>query len=280
MKNSEICDLNNKINELTEKLHLGLNDKNCLEQKVQQLTEEKNNQKIEIDQLFEDNKRLSQIRQEQERNLKIGEQDRLNLGNKINENNCEINNLNDKLRAHANNIEQLQNKLDDSTALNCNLQNTIKDYERQILNFRNDNDNLKKTLIKERGVRNDEEKRNEELTQMINDRERRIQILNDEYEQGKKIRQQICCDNDGFQMENDKLKEHINVLTCQNQKLIGELENVLAQDEKMNEPLSRRDKISILLRNNKMTLEQSAHTLNEFIEGGNNVGNPGSKMYS
>ena len=145
----------------------------------QQLTEEKNNQKIEIDQLFEDNKRLSQIRQEQERNLKIGEQDRLNLGNKINENNCEINNLNDKLRAHANNIEQLQNKLDDSTALNCNLQNTIKDYERQILNFRNDNDNLKKTLIKERGVRNDEEKRNEELTQMINDRELRIMANNE-----------------------------------------------------------------------------------------------------
>ncbi len=69
------------------------------------------------------------------------------------------------------------------------MQNTIKDYERQILNFRNDNDNLKKTLIKERGVRNDEEKRNEELTQIINDRERRIQILNDECEQGKRIRQ-------------------------------------------------------------------------------------------
>ena len=270
MKNSEICDLNNKINELTEKLHLGINDKSCLEQQVQQLTEEKNNQKIEIDQLFEDNKRLSQIRQEQERNLKLGEQDRLNLGNKINENNCEINNLNDKLRVHASNIEQLQNKLDNSTTLNCNLQNTIKDYERQIINFRNDNDNLKKTLIKEKNIRTEEEKRNEELSQMINERERRIQILNDEYEQNKKIRQQICCDNDGFQMENDKLKEHINVLTCQNQKLIGELENVLAQDEKMNGPLSRRDKISILLRNNKMTLEQSAHTLNEFVEGGNN----------
>jgi chromosome segregation ATPase len=281
MKNSEICDLNNKINELTEKLHLGLNDKNCLEQQVQQLTEEKNNQKIEIDQLFEDNKRLSQIRQEQERNLKLGEQDRLNLGNKINENNCEITNLNDKLRAHIGNIEQLQSKLDNSTALNCNLQNTIKDYERQIVNFRNDNDNLKKTLIKEKNVRCEEEKRNEELSQMINERERRIQILNDEYEQNKKIRQQICCDNDGFQMENDKLKEHINVLTCQNQKLIGELENVLAQDEKMNGPLSRRDKISILLRNNKMTLEQSAHTLNEFVEGGNNnLENSGDKMYA
>ena len=153
MKNAEICDLNNKINELTEKLNLGLNDKNCLEQKVQQLTEEKNNQKIEIDQLFEDNKRLSQIRQEQERNIKLGEQDRLNLGNKINQNNCEINNLNEKLRDHANNIEALQAKLDNSSNMNMNLQNTIKDYERQIMNFRNDNDNLKKNLIKERNIR-------------------------------------------------------------------------------------------------------------------------------
>ena len=283
MKNAEICDLNNKINDLSAQLNLGLNDKNCLEQKIQQLTEEKNNQKVEIDQLFEDNKKLSQIRQEQERNLKIGEQDRLNLASKINENNCEINNLNDKLRNHMCNIDQLQNKLDSSTALNCNLQNTIKDFERQINNFKNDNDNLKNNLIKEKSIRIDEEKRNEELTQMINDRDRKISLLTQEYEQGKKIHQQISCDNDGFQIENDKLKNHIQVLTCQNQKLIGELENVLAQDEKMNGPLSRRDKIAVLLRNNKITLDQSANTLNEFINcGGKNEIGGGSvnRVYS
>ena len=275
MKNAEICDLNNKINDLSGQLNLGLNDKNCLEQKIQQLTDEKNNQKIEIDQLFEDNKKLSQIRQEQERNLKLGEQDRINLASKINENNCEINNLNDKLRNHVCNIEQLQNKLDNCTALNCNLQNTIKDFERQINNFKNENDNLKNNLIKEKSIRIDEEKRNEELNQMINDRDRKITLLNQEYEQGKKIHQQISCDNDGFQIENDKLKSHIQVLTCQNQKLISELENVLAQDEKMNGPLSRRDKIAALLRNNKMTLDQSANSLNEFINcgGKNEIGN-------
>ena len=283
MKNAEICDLNNKINDLSAQLNLGLNDKNCLEQKIQQLTEEKNNQKVEIDQLFEDNKKLSQIRQEQERNLKIGEQDRLNLASKINENNCEINNLNDKLRNHMCNIDQLQNKLDSSTALNCNLQNTIKDFERQINNFKNDNDNLKNNLIKEKSIRIDEEKRNDELNQMINDRDRKIALLTQEYEQGKKIHQQISCDNDGFQIENDKLKNHIQVLTCQNQKLIGELENVLAQDEKMNGPLSRRDKIAVLLRNNKITLDQSANTLNEFINcGGKNEIGGGSvnRVYS
>ena len=282
MKNAEICDLNNKINDLSAQLRLGLNDKNCLEQKVQQLTEEKNNQKIEIDKLFEDNKKLSQIRQEQERNIKIGEQDRLNLASKINENNCEINNLNDRLRNHISNIDQLQNKLDNSTALNSNLQNTIKDFERQIDNYRNDNENLKTNLLKEKTIRADEEKRNEELSQMINDRERRIGLLNQEYEQGKRIHQQISCDNNGFLIENDKLKSHIQVLTCQNQKLIGELEDVLAQDEKLNGPLSRRDKIAVLLRNNKMTLDQSANTLNEFISCGGNkeMGNSGTRVYS
>ena len=281
MKNEEICDLNNKINDLSAQLRAGLNDKNCLEQKVQELTDDKNNQKIEIDKLFEDNKKLSQIRQEQERNLKIGEQDRLNLASKISENNCEINNLNDKLRNHMNNIDQLQNKLDNSTALNCNLQNTIKDFERQINNFRCDNDNLKNNLLKEKTIRADEEKKNEELSQMINDRDRKIGLLNQEYEQGKRIHQQISCDNNGFQIENDKLKSHIQVLTCQNQKLIGELENVLAQDEKMNGPLSRRDKIAVLLRNNKMTLDQSANTLNEFISCGGNkdMGNFSSNNY-
>ena len=180
-----------------------------------------------------------------------------------------------------NNIDQLQNKLDNSTALNCNLQNTIKDFERQINNFRCDNDNLKNNLLKEKAIRADEEKKNEELSQMINDRDRKIGLLNQEYEQGKRIHQQISCDNNGFQIENDKLKSHIQVLTCQNQKLIGELENVLAQDEKMNGPLSRRDKIAVLLRNNKMTLDQSANTLNEFISCGGNkdMGNFSSNNY-
>ena len=50
----------------------------------------------------------------------------------------------------------------------------------------------------------------------------------------------------------------------------------------MNGPLSRRDKIAVLLRNNKMTLDQSANTLNEFINcgGKNDIGNSGSRIYS
>ena len=50
----------------------------------------------------------------------------------------------------------------------------------------------------------------------------------------------------------------------------------------MDEPLSRRDKIAVLLRNNKMTLDQSANTLNEFINipCSNEMGNAGTRIYS
>ena len=264
MKNAEISDLNNKISELTSKLHFGLNDKSCLEQKIKELTDDKNNQKVEIDQLFEDNKRLSKIRQEQELNIKIGEDDRMKLSKKIEQNNNEINNLNNCLSSHLVNIEQLQNKLDHSSNLNCNLQNTMKDFERQICNIKNENENLKNNIFKEKNMQNEEAKKNQDLNLLISDVEKKIMKINQEYEQGKKIHQQIACDNDGYQIENNKLKDHIKTLTCQNQKLMDELENVLIQDENMNGPLARREKIALLLKNNKISLNQSMKCLNDF----------------
>lgn len=155
-----------------------------------------------------------------------------------------------------------------SNDLNMKLQNDLKTLENDFTNMKIDNENLKNEFCKERGLREDEDKKNDQLRCVLNDRQQKLRCLNNDYSRMKNAHEKMTEERNMYQMENDKLKEHINVLTCQNQKLIGELENVLAQDEKMNGPLSRRDKISILLRNNKMTLEQSAHTLNEFVEGG------------
>ena len=50
----------------------------------------------------------------------------------------------------------------------------------------------------------------------------------------------------------------------------------------MNGPLSKRDKFGVLLRNNKMTFDQSVNTLNKFISCGGNKdkGNSGARVYS
>ena len=59
------------------------------------------------------------------------------------------------------------------------------------------------------------------------------------------------------------------VLTQQNQKLIAEIENVIDQDEKMKEQLARKDRIVAVLRNNKMTIEQSLNNLDDFLNRSN-----------
>ena len=266
-KNAEICELNTKINELSNQLGRNIDDKNGLEKCVQELNDCKTEQKIQINKLIEDNKKLSQICQDQERNLALGDQERQNISQKINESNCNINDLNRKLTCHKNNLDKLQCDLDNSNTMNCKLQNTKKDYERQLDNFHNENEKLKNNLLNERAMRNDEEKKNCDLSNLINDRERKIACLNKEIDDIKITQEQVSNDNNAYQLDNQNLRNHINVLTNQNQKLICELENVLCQDEDMKRKFARKDNTAALLRNNKNCLEQSVNSLDEFING-------------
>ena len=278
MKNVEVCELNNKINELSAQLGRSIDDKNGLEKAVQELTDVKTDQKIQINKLIEDNKKLSQICQEQERNIQLEDQERQNISQKINESNCNINDLNRKLNCHKNNIDKLQNDLDNSNALNCKLQNTKQDYERQLDNFHNENEKLKCNLMNERALRNDEEKKNRELNDVINDRERKIAQLNREVEEIKMTQEQVSDDNDAFQLDNQNLRNHINVLTSQNKKLICELENVLCQDEDMKRKLARKDNVAMLLRNNQNCLEQSVNSLEDCLSANSGCGQQGGRL--
>ena len=272
MKNAEALELNAKINELSEQLNTNITDKNDLEKVVQNLNDCKKDQNIQINKLVEDNKKLSQICQEQERNIQCCDQERQNISMKINESNNNINELNRKLTCHKNNLDKLQNDLDNANTLNCKLQNTKQDYERQLQNLRNDNERLKNNLMNEKNLRNEDEKRNTDLGNVINDRERKIAQLNREVDEIKMTQQSVSNSNDAYQIDNQNLKNHINVLTSQNKKLICELENVLAQDEDMKKKFARKDNVVLLLTNNKNCLDQSVNSLDELINGnrGNN----------
>ena len=114
-------------------------------------------------------------------------------------------------------------------------------------------------------VRNEEEKRNEELANMLSDRERELTRLNNDFESSKNLNAKMNEDKLNITNENDKLRNHILVLTNQNQKLIAEIENIIDQDEKMKEQLMRKDRITALLRSNKSTLDQSLNSLDDFL---------------
>ena len=55
-------------------------------------------------------------------------------------------------------------------------------------------------------------------------------------------------DSKNSQIQNDKLKGHIMILTQQNQKLLDELDNVKCQDLRMQTLLSRKEQSSMILR--------------------------------
>ena len=107
------------------------------------------------------------------------------------------------------------------------------------------------------------------MENIIQDRERELNRMNNEIDSMKTMNQRITDDKMNGQMENEKLKNHIMVLTQQNQKLIAEIENVIDQDEKMKEQLARKDRIVAVLRNNKMTIEQSLNNLDDFLNRSN-----------
>lgn len=265
MKDEEIDQLRCKIENLLGDVEKGQEDRNSLERLVQSLTDLKDNQGVKISKLIEDNQKLSKICQDQDRAIKLGEQERAELSNKINESNYDMKNLTGKLQSKEENLNYLQGQLDDTKNMNMSLQSNLKDYERQFQSMQDEIANLKDNLMKERQARAEEEKRSQHMENIINDRERELNKVKVECDNIKNFNKQVSQDKMGTEMENEKLKNHIMLLTQQNSKLIAEIENVCEQDERMKEQLSRKDRIVSLLRNNRNSIEMSLKDLGEFL---------------
>ena len=87
--------------------------------------------------------------------------------------------------------------------------------------------------LKENSIRNQTENNNKKLGDMINERDAKIQKLNEENNIVKKNNfdnSNICGD---LNSKIDVFKKHILIITEQNAKLTQELENILARDDKL-----------------------------------------------
>ena len=269
IKNCEIEDLNNKINDLfcqNDNLKI---DKCDMEKIIRELNEINSKQKFENSKLIEDNKKLTKICQDQTRNLKMNEEEKNQLIKNLNDSNIDIKNLNDKLQNNEENLNYLKNKFEDSKNLNLHLQNTISNYEMKIDSLQNENDNLNISLNREKMIRNENEKKIEKISNIINSRELELNQITNDLEKSKTINKRLIDDKTRIQIENEKLKQHIMILTNENQKLVYEFENIIDQDEKMKQQLGRKEKIFSILRNNKNNVEKSLSSLEGYLN--NNI---------
>jgi chromosome segregation ATPase len=249
-KNDEITELTNKLNNLNNHFNSNEKFKDELQNNLRELNEIKAAQRDKIAELVDDNKKLANLCQEQDHSLYLANQEKIKLGKKLNDDNTTINNLNSRLRVNANNLSNLQNELDKSNELNLKLKKDLQNLEDAFNGFNADNQNMNDELNKQRILREEEEKNNNQLRLVLNDRKNKLRNLNDEYIYLKNLHDKRCEERNMFQMETDKLKEHIMILTRQNENLSEEIGGVIKDDNQMRDILNRTDRMSTMLKTN------------------------------
>ena len=261
LKNDEITDLTNKINNLNNKFNSAENDKGDLSNTLRDLNELKAAQRDKIAELVDDNKKLANLCQEQEHSLYLANQEKAKLSKKLNDDNANISNLNSKLRVHSSNLNNLQNQLDKSNELNLKLKKDLQNLENAYQGFNADNLAMNDELNKEHNLREDEEKNNNQLIIVLNDRKNKLRCLNEDYIYLKNLHGKCCEERNMLQMETNKLQEHVMILTKQNENLSNELNEVIKEDNQMKDILNRGNRMSSMLQNNDSILSQMPQEL-------------------
>ena len=95
----------------------------------------------------------------------------------------------------------------------------MKDLEIQLENYRIELDGIKSSKSKETRVRIELEKLNQALERNIRDKERDLKGLIDELNHHRITNDKLIEDNEKLFNELEKLKNHILILTDQNQKV-------------------------------------------------------------
>jgi chromosome segregation ATPase len=261
LKNDEITDLTNKLNNINNRFSSAQNDKGDLENTLRGLNDIKAQQRDKIAELVDDNKKLANLCQEQEHSLYLAGQEKAKLSKKLNDDQANINNLNSKLRIHDSNLNNLQNQLDKSNELNMKLKNDLQNLEDAYRNFSLDNQTMNDELNKQHSLKEDEEKNNTQLKLVLGDRKNKLRTLNEDYIYLKNLQDKACEDRNMLQMETGKLEEHIITLTKQNEKLSDEIAKVINEDNQMKDILNRSERMSIMLKSNDSILSQMPQEL-------------------
>ena len=281
LKNDEITDITNKINALNNRLNSSENDKGNLRGIKDDLNRVKEAQRDKIAELVDDNRKLAKLCQEQDHSLYLANQEKAKLCKKLNDDNANINNLNSKLKVYSNNLNNLQNQLNHSNEINLKLKKDLQDLEVAFRNFTIDNERMNEEFNKQRAIREDEEKNNNQLRIALGDRKDKLRSLNNDYIILKNMNDRRCEERNMLNMETDKLRQHIMILSKQNDDLSQEIDNIINEDNQMKNILNRSERMTSMLNTNDTVVSQipkDIYNCSRCYEGNNNQNH--SLMYS
>ena len=253
----QICHQENILSRLNnDKLNLS-NDINNLNQQRDKHIKDIQNLNCEINSLNKDSNDLDiSLRSRQSQNEQV-----LNECNTIKCMNTKLfNDLKEKECCLAKNQEELYCLKENINKLQCDL-NNLNCLNQKVTDDISCTNN---SLIKEISTKKNLENENTKLNCLINDRDAKIQQINNDNEILK-------CANSGNNSDNIMLikkaeayKKHILILTEQNEKLSSELECIIHRDSQLLDTLGRDTYLRAVQYENKNVINSSLDCLQSF----------------
>ena len=265
IKKKEIDRLNKKINEINNKFNEISENNNILIKENKELYDLNLHHDDEMLKIEEDNTRLSKLYQDLSVKMENNEREKDHLTKVINEKNLNIDNLNNKINLQEENIKYLNKEIEDNSLLNKSLQQNYKDINIKIEELERENAIMKENLSKEKNIRIEEENRNRELNNLLLSKENEIDELNKNYENILIKQRDLNDENSEIKIDMEKYKNNCKILREQNNNLMKELQNIISFHEKVQEKLTRKDKIKELLNDNNNILQQSLINLDDIL---------------
>lgn len=134
---------------------------------------------------------------------------------------------------------------------------------------KSDNNNLLTNLQKERSGKIEAEKNVENLENFLKERNSELKRVNAELDNSKLQNEKLTLNQSKANSEIERYKNHIMLLTSQNEQLSDELQSIIERDEKIILQLDRKGRLDNLVSKNRNTLNASLNNLDEFINKNN-----------
>jgi chromosome segregation ATPase len=215
LKNLELNDFNQRLEEYEDQIRKLADEKSNLERMVNNLNELKNQQKVEISKLVEDNQKLTRICQENDKALKNSEAERLKVLSKQDELNFQLKNLNGKLQSREENLGHTNRQWEESKIANTKLQQTLRDFEKKMEIQRNEIASLNNQFSKERSQRGEAEKEIENLKVMLIERDKNINRYANELENSKNLNGRLNEEKRNLILENERVENNVVLINRQ-----------------------------------------------------------------
>jgi len=250
--NKDRNNLQNNLNDLNILKNQDYSDIQELKAQINYLTKENENNDLELDKLVEiNNQCLDELNEEENINIKlrniIKEKD-----NEIKQNTHELELTNDRLKKLGNDFNNLNIDINEEEE-NINL--------------------LDENLIKETQIRDDLMNKNQQLSDLITEKECQIEELNKENIIEKNNLDDINKDISSLDDKIEEYKKHIINLTDINELLSKELRDIIEVDEQMkNNAIDRIQYLKGLKEDNKHIINQSLKNLKNYMENNGNKG--------